>query len=1279
MAFVDKLLTIFFCLFTTSAVSQLIYVSQNGNDTNDCGWNVEHSCGTLRFASWLVINNDEEVFASIIIHDGQNEDAIKIYTNSNPSPMYHPCLPLPFDFNFNIKKEITITFNSQHIEKMRDWFSNICYNITIHTTLEYYKQWLFQSRRGRPVVAINNLRADNYNTYDIQYGTLFDIGYAHFSCNHCIFENINFSVNMPAISMTISEGCLSLINTNIINVFSSYYFIDHNGSSVDLYNVSVVNSSFGQSVIALSHQSVITTSVYTTSLNIFGCTFVNISTQTSIVDNIYAGSSITSIINISNTDFTNILSGGIIQTVPFAVTEIHVNDIFISTQQVRNNTEVLFLFYDYITVTFSNVIVSYYYDLMTNCNDIRFICINPIRLIENYGKLKMYGTNLFKINVTLSDYYQYRDRFNLSTWRYLRFEDDHQEALIYNFAVLYIHNLKIHEIAFGVTIFTSHAGDMRLYNVTMHTSGFHPSMLQPSSIIYSFDTYGSGILHIDNCKLIGGHWDAIHIETIEQVYISNLQLTDSTIALNVLNTDEIVLTKSVFYQIGIFWEAVFIYYTIIAPPSFVNIETANSATLTDNSISCNNPYGLALFKNVDNVSLFNNIFTHNYSDSFYNFSSNYLDTQFLGGYPHYPFPYPGWITVLESPKCTSVINNQFNVYVTAQWFPYTNRYDARNTTVPWLVYYNNTGINCLSGNNFTNFAFVLLYTNLTSCARPELIECWEKKGYCDNGMYGTINEYINYESQFVVTTNITSIWKIFNNYIALDNIRIKNESIVVNDGNVFLLDSLLTYDESIDIWYDNSSCDLIYNQRYNRHSNYIAKLMVKCNENYNTSTLELIKSLNAPSTQMVDHFSTTKLNIYTINSTYSPGTLLHFDYQMTDILGNIVNTINITNNYSLIATVNNTDLSLYVTITIGKHGECDICENGIILFGANLLDKLGGPYNVKVQLKTPYLLLENEHIYLDIVGCPIGYGATENKYQCEKCAATKYNLQTNNTNQCLPCDSDSNKGIECFDGSIFVEYNYWIGINVNDQSLISSLCPHGYCCQNETKCEYKSSLQMQQSCSLNRDPTSFLCSKCIDGYSQVFQSAICKPCDGINVFPIIITLLFGVFVAIFILISQSNITKVILMSNKDSVSTNINRCKQRMKSFGKLLTNWNKSHFVTTMKLILFQGVLYYEQSLSQIIIHSNISTSNMSWWISLFNISILHNGANTNDENDGYCFYHGMTSKQSILSGFMVLMVILITLLLFKCMVSSMPFLGYLITPNYSQSFLVYLLLCVG
>eukprot|EP01084_Bolivina_argentea_P263221 445417_1 len=1250
--------------------SQQIYVSKHGNDTVGCGETVRSACGTLYYASLLA---DNIMQASIILHDGQNSDIINNYFfNKTITEYNHPCLPITISYN------LTLTFNDEYIHQMNDWFQKgVCYNNNHSVT-----QWANVNRNyffnvdDSPdskiiFLKINNLYLDNYAitpqvshnsiptgifsaSADDQFNEM--VVTNTIQCRNCQFKNIHiridttYSYSQPVFSFLLSS--LHLINSTVVNViYIGKTFINTEFGNVKLNNVSVVNSHF-DSIFISFHAYYVDQSSY---IEIQQSTFTDISTVKAIIFNEFW----VSFIYIYDTIFDNIISGAIFGyngQNPFVSDNstddnIDIANIFISTSQTRQKNELfaLFNFGSAAKAVFRDITVEYYYDLFDNCfqpetaelcidsiffgcvpADTTHICHDPVPLIISNGNVLINGHNLCEITLTLQDFYEYQNAQNLSATEYehfnLQFYGGH--AWIENGGKLIINNLIIKELPFGNAMFESY-GILSLYNITMIHSGFDPNMLQSNAIINLFE----GSLTINNCSFIGGKYFMINASQSDSIYVSDSILMNGNIGMATLGVDQITITNCELYRLGTYYGA-----PNFLRDSFTDVETiiflySHIITFQENILSFFNPGGFMASGYNSNITMANNIFSVNYTHLFYNESN---------------LAYGGIDSIILFAGYDEAITVTNNIFVG----------NDINSSIPWIYYVQNSGINCISGNHFTNVAFELMQTDLTSCSRPELSSCWNQRyKQCKNGSYGILNDEFYSKSTFIATES-DYIWKLNDNYVALDNIEIVNTSLIITEGNVLLIESFLISNSSADIFYI-SSCDLYYNDRWIKNDNYISKLMVQC---HGIPTINLNNSLSSPLTKFIRNFSPTKLIFSPMSYSYWPGTSLSFDYKIEDILGNVINDTFPLKQSSIIH-VNNIYLSLSAPITIDEYGNCSICHSGIVLFGTNLIDKLG-TFNISLQLESDYLTLENRFFNLEITGCPIGYGATENRYQCEKCPATTFNLNANNLEKCLPCDQ-SNKGIECQDGLVLIAGNHWIGLKAD--LLSSAVCSYGYCCQNDTQCNYIPSSQNNSLCAHNRDSNSYLCSECVGGYSHVFLSTQCKKCKGVNVIPMIMVMLLGLLIAMAVLLSNSEFT-----ANRFDSGRERNSCVKCFVYMIKL----RKTYFVMTLKLLSFQGIVYFEQSLSQVIIHSNVSTTKISWWISLLNLSILNGSSET---EAGYCFYDGMTAKGAVLSGFMILIAIIVPVILCKCCLSSFRLFGYIVKPNYAKIFLFCLLLCIG
>eukprot|EP01084_Bolivina_argentea_P263220 445413_1 len=1252
MPLVRSLLGVLFILTTSQTLqSNTIYVSKNGTDFMDCGQLLNTSCGTLYFASTLLTRERNNLY----VYDGQNENIIKEYFNSSADyqSYNHPCLPKQLIIFYS--SNMTISFDHRFIHSLNDWFSDSCYNINDKS--KWSNKYMFEMRHGGSgsTLTINNLIIDK-NIMDFGViNTRFGFG-PNIICNNCVFKNIT-KMFTPMIIQTSTFSNTMLVNNTFINVNISSVVMEI--FEVKIYNSQIINATF-EAFIRV-HTSSSTPNVDIGNVTMYNVEFTNISTKQSLISIKVPDVTVA----ITDSNFRNIISGSIIVSQDAGI--FYINNVFISTSQLyTDNIYGLFYFHISNKVVIENINVVYNYDFFPNCygwpsgqivrTDSAY-CYSPVTLIANNGKSTLMNITL-KINITMDQMYEYaKSVFPNCSYLNMRYDFEDDAAIIVNNNYMDVDNLYLNGISFG-NYFILNVGQLSVNNLIMNESVFiehslhKPRILQSTYIIYQ---QGSIIIH--NSLFIGSRLCIrAQLSDSTQIYNSVFQYHDSAIWAR--KTQEFIVSNCTFYRVDRYYVDSF-----YRSAHTLTVDDATYLDLSNNHFSGFNKYGFISTERVNVVNIVSNTFYLNQPTLYGNLSDIYLKAN-------------GLVCILDS-SSSSIINNEF----------YANEVDA---SVPWIYYKDNSGINCISGNNFSNFAFVLIDTNLTSCFRPKIMMCLENEEFCQDGLYGIITADTYLMSTIKITKNVSHAFIANNNYLALDYMHIliainnyTNQPIIIQKANILLLDSVI---DNTDIWYNSDICNIVFNNRLVSAVNYISKLLIKCNQT-STSGDTMSKLQHSNQTEFVDHFSATKLYFTTVSTTYFPGSFLKFNFVITDIFNNEIDGSNISfNQSSLIINTKQSSLGLNAHFEIDKNGKCSLCENGLILYAVNLADFLDETYNIEITLDNEYLLLQNNNIPLNIVGCPVSYGAMNNYFQCHKCPLNTYNLVPNNTAQCLSCDQHSNTGVSCINGEINIKYNHWI--RVDNQSLSSSICKHNYCCQNIYDCQYTNISNIESLCAFNRNYTSILCSECMNGYSSVFYSTNCQKCNEhfIYPYPAIAVILYGIFIGLYLCLSQSDI------KNTDPSYMNLslylqppNKCRQCTKKCLVWLKNqWltvDKSLIMSTMKVLLFKGVLYFEQSLSQVILYSPTETSKLSWWISLFNVSILNNSAINNNPNNGYCFYNGMNEKQSILCGLIVLIVIFVWLLFWKIVFPTIqlhPW-SYLLKPNYANVFLMFLLLSVG
>eukprot|EP01084_Bolivina_argentea_P237872 399664_1 len=144
---------------------------------------------------------------------------------------------------------------------------------------------------------------------------------------------------------------------------------------------------------------------------------------------------------------------------------------------------------------------------------------------------------------------------------------------------------------------------------------------------------------------------------------------ESTVPIIAIYIDSLIVMNSILKNNGLYIGPIIGY-------SFQGMEIvdSNDILLVGNSFSGFSPRGLLYIRQCSNVALTNNTFNINTTQLYYNISSNNI---------YFEPPYSP-VTIAWSEN-TNIIRNLFD----------DNKIDS---TVPWILYYENDEINCLSSN-----------------------------------------------------------------------------------------------------------------------------------------------------------------------------------------------------------------------------------------------------------------------------------------------------------------------------------------------------------------------------------------------------------------------------------------------------------------------------------------------------------------------------------------------------------------------------------------------------
>eukprot|EP01084_Bolivina_argentea_P000605 1129_1 len=375
-----------------------LFVSRKGTDYEGCGDSLDNTCGTIFGASKnlefdpldygfqfddVVSSYFKTVFqyGEIHVYDGQNETEIIRYLDSYVSNGNNPCLP---QFTNRFEFGVVITFNPTFIKTMEQWYyKNLC-----NDTESWFK---------RDMIVFNNLIVNDYTLSNYLVSAVTVV------CNNCTFSNILMkeeflSIFDPKIQNIYLEDC------KFNNIQSTNYLL----LSQDIQNIFIGRTVFRNITVGNSLVAVFANGGGD-NLFIDSCIFNNVAATVAIIDD--DTRSFSSIIQILNTHFTELISGSIYLSNHFAdQTRITLTNTQVSTSQFGTLNEYgLFEFTDADKVQINNLNLFFIYDMSILCRQIKekdefFItrtnvyCSNAVTLITNYGIVAMNNVVMY-INI----------------------------------------------------------------------------------------------------------------------------------------------------------------------------------------------------------------------------------------------------------------------------------------------------------------------------------------------------------------------------------------------------------------------------------------------------------------------------------------------------------------------------------------------------------------------------------------------------------------------------------------------------------------------------------------------------------------------------------------------------------------------------------------------------------------------------------------------------------------------------------------------------------------
>eukprot|EP01083_Nonionella_stella_P303999 1054483_1 len=1364
----------------------VLYVTSTADGSCLFDW----TCGTLysaiRAASVLVSNNT--ISKVEIIVQGQNAEEIKKANGINP------CIPEVFVQPAILFTEITITFDTDHIHEMKDWYNtDLCesypsrgffsqirrggfFGLTINNMI--FDSYTFEGRTNQPSHIIhvhqfscNNcvfrditIRSNHYlmNTYHADYPTF--ISSAHIDLHQCTFENIVYDYDMNVYRFSfiqVQDVAAAIYYENTFSLAISNHTIVRNITHLHTF----IDYLVGTETILES------SSAPNGDLVINDVSFALINVLDSIIVYFGWGRMITNV-RITNTNVYH-LTGSIFRISHNTKSFIEIYNMNISTSQTveRNPLFVFQEIQDTISIAYVNVEYIYGYYLAEHCEssedtlyqtysiwlsaeqnigkDLDFIwmpmyCAVPVGFIQSLANVDIHIHHLTVRNDITNTLV---DAFKSFIVNELHSFSGNTEDTIYV------------ELTFNVddpaTAFISNeGGDLNIEYLTVYGLGAHQAIihnvngdLSINQMIAVPDTY---------CTVLPCEYDADSLQMVRWIQFVTAASICSGATFTISNSyiyrsrkHAIYITNgySYLHNVTIQMAAAGIYaqdscmYVEIAGCNMVDIGPyydSSEAFLTtfsnlnlpfmlvpselmieDSVFSFVGPYQFVMFgiETVNTVlsdlsetsqrqiTLLNNLFEINDQNVHHYMTNHTLQYMYEALNPniyqavdtleHF---FVNGTMYIESDMNVVMINNEFrvnpnNLYVTQSVL--------MDYSLPWIYASNNengTSSLCMSGNEFTGFAIHAHRANITSCVKTELLEYFSTEDCQSYGTFGATSSSYQQPNIFNIDANELSpiLMAEYDSYIALHNnvINILDSTdevpviLDVFEGNYLLIDTIINTTTEYEIRV-NEKCDIPCYSTVSDNADAISIFHVLCGRD---SSIDTVSIHDIYDVYQASHWSPHFIHIDPHNNgLYVPGNTLLFNYSIYDIYDNPVDKDMI--NQELVINFQSVELDVSFKLTIDETGFCAECVNGIS-FPAITLAMVDEVYSFSGLVTNNNVRLE-QGVNVTVGRCPSGYGASGTN-QCDLCSIGYFNLIPTNES-CYYCDENALAGVTCPGlNHIIIDYDYWVSAYRSDnddhdfftsQYVVSSKCPSSYCCPLSQGCDLLS--DASSLCAPHRDPNTYLCGSCLDGFSEAVGTTQCMECDRNYPFLLLIPIAYGLLWAMFILFTKRTPKpeaeddpepkRCCCKTKNDQKSENNDKsCGCKMKNHDIRLT---KKEYLDCLEIMMSKIILYYYQSVAYILTTSGIQSS-LYGFVELSNLNVFQFlAAGSSTDRDGYCIFQHMTAPQKIslqlIATASILFFIFIAYLCSLCSCAKNTTRRLRI--HFPQCFIAAMLICVG
>ena len=868
-------------------------------------------------------------------------------------------------------------------------------------------------------------------------------------------------------------------------------------------------------------------------------------------------------------------------------------------------------------------------------------------------------------------------------------QKDYYSSFILNDNLLNITGMFVDEGSHLKIVYNCESGRAYISNITTAWNNNISLYNEPNSIKPMTYIKNDGILEIRNSMLFGAEFTIIEqqagtLEIFDSVFglsLNGIQKTDrlsSKIHLNGVqfknmgfyytSINAIYTLSSEFpnvYRSYPKWDVSFMYYT--APMTLY----ARQILIVNCEFEYATPFGMISFNDsiksniiiddsvftvdgINNMDLFRSkyqsisneiLYSINQTFTYYNITETF--SSYIEDNSEYKALFGSQITVGNGDNITFT-NNICRIYSDIYLFENTSFIELMDGST--LYYHSNYIENfAIKTHNYVNtFIGVYLHIIMDSNACVDFIRnkytFQFHKNIFNNSLPNT--PAISFDGIFDDENNTTNI----DNSIFYS--KYTNNIIYKSNGIVSLFDVELDNQSYIGT---NNCSNIICHQILNNNINHIKQVIL----NYKSDCIndmfdQNINDYNEYKSEL--HTFPKYLRVYGLEE-ICPGCQKKIDVVILDEFNNVIPLHDV--GYDVRFTVINTVTGLNQDITLyhqSRNQDITVLIPSVqsIVFGSTC----------QIALSIDDNILYGNTTKASVVECPSGYGinyvGNASIFQCYKCPDNTVKMGSG-LYDCINCDDI--EGVRCHgEDMLEVGHNYWIDYNGKTGDIITAKCPPGVCCSDVNGCNFIQN-DTNTLCAKNRDVNSLLCSKCIEGYSELFASDECGICNTPQLYLLTIPYVLTLLLAFYLVFLKS-------YTIPEEISMNEILKQPKMYIF---------CDNIAPLPTMILTVLMYYNQIFSYLLLYFGVNNDIISHYLSLFNLSYVVN------KGHGFCLFANMTPDQEILvnlifPGMLLINIVVVSPIfglifrLCRCNICDK-----LTNPHIFNAFLNGLLICLG